>query len=328
MEIFTAGHTLRRLRGIASEQVPLPCDTPSTLGAPQHPTPPPTMPLAPPSATLTLSRWLRTSGTRWQWPMSMGTGESRDRPPASMATPRGAAPCLAQRWVPPAPKPRTLTLTPRGHRRDDLLVGAPLFMARRSDGQRSELGRLYLYLGQQRLAGPPQTLTGTHPYGRFAAAIASLGDLDKDGFGGNSAEGGQGCATPGAAPGETEAGERGVGRGCSRPFCPQTWPWAPRRGVTVAAGRSSSSAGRARGWRRCPPSASTAPSPAPPPSASRCAVPPTWTATATRVQPWHDTGLAPRCHHPGVTTPAPTPLFVPADLLVGAYGAANVAVYL
>ncbi|NXO44270.1 ITA2B protein, partial [Locustella ochotensis] len=76
-----------------------------------------------------------------------------------------------------------------GHRRDDLLVGAPLYMARRSDGQRSELGRLYLYLGrgQQPLAGPPQTLTGTHPYGRFAAAIASLGDLDKDGFGGNSA---------------------------------------------------------------------------------------------------------------------------------------------
>ncbi|NXY11084.1 ITA2B protein, partial [Pteruthius melanotis] len=72
-----------------------------------------------------------------------------------------------------------------GHRRDDLLVGAPLYMARRPDGQRSELGRLYLYLGrgQQPLAGPPQTLTGTHPYGRFAAAIASLGDLDKDGFG-------------------------------------------------------------------------------------------------------------------------------------------------
>ncbi|CAM9806537.1 unnamed protein product [Bubo scandiacus] len=27
------------------------------------------------------------------------------------------------------------------------------------------------------------TLTGTHPYGRFSAAIASLGDLDKDGYG-------------------------------------------------------------------------------------------------------------------------------------------------
>ncbi|NXE01445.1 ITA2B protein, partial [Chaetorhynchus papuensis] len=99
-----------------------------------------------------------------------------------------------------------------GHRRDDLLVGAPLYMARRPDGQRSELGRLYLYLGrgQQPLTGPPQTLTGTHPYGRFAAAIASLGDLDKDGFGGNSAAGwGGGRATPVPPLGETEAEEPG-----------------------------------------------------------------------------------------------------------------------
>ncbi|XP_075578728.1 integrin alpha-IIb [Pelecanus crispus] len=72
-----------------------------------------------------------------------------------------------------------------GDGRDDVLVGAPLYMAQRPDGQRSELGRLYLYLGggQRPLARPPQTLTGTHPYGRFAAAIASLGDLDKDGYG-------------------------------------------------------------------------------------------------------------------------------------------------
>ncbi|XP_030321602.1 integrin alpha-IIb [Calypte anna] len=72
-----------------------------------------------------------------------------------------------------------------GDGEDDLLVGAPLFLARRPDGQRSELGRLYLYLGggQRLLARPPQTLTGTHPYGRFAAAIANLGDLDKDGYG-------------------------------------------------------------------------------------------------------------------------------------------------
>uniref|UniRef100_A0A8D0FPL0 Integrin subunit alpha 2b n=1 Tax=Strix occidentalis caurina TaxID=311401 RepID=A0A8D0FPL0_STROC len=79
----------------------------------------------------------------------------------------------------PDPDPRT------GHRQDDVLVGAPLYMARRPDGQRSEVGRLYLYLGggQRPLAQPPQTLTGTHPYGRFSAAIASLGDLDKDGYG-------------------------------------------------------------------------------------------------------------------------------------------------
>ncbi|NXL08441.1 ITA2B protein, partial [Mesembrinibis cayennensis] len=75
-----------------------------------------------------------------------------------------------------------------GRRQDDVLVGAPLYMARRPDGQRSEVGRLYLYLGggQRPLTQPPQTLTGTHPYGRFAAAIASLGDLDKDGYGGNT----------------------------------------------------------------------------------------------------------------------------------------------
>ncbi|NXS13373.1 ITA2B protein, partial [Neodrepanis coruscans] len=81
-----------------------------------------------------------------------------------------------------------------GHRRDDLLVGAPLYMARRPDGQRSELGRLYLYLGggHQLFSRPPQTLTGTHTYGRFATAIASLGDLDKDGYGGNTARGWRG----------------------------------------------------------------------------------------------------------------------------------------
>ncbi|XP_074973401.1 integrin alpha-IIb [Phalacrocorax aristotelis] len=72
-----------------------------------------------------------------------------------------------------------------GDGKDDVLVGAPLYMARRPDGQRSEVGRLYVYLGggHRRLAQTPQTLTGTHPYGRFAAAIASLGDLDKDGYG-------------------------------------------------------------------------------------------------------------------------------------------------
>ncbi|XP_061874669.1 integrin alpha-IIb-like isoform X1 [Colius striatus] len=72
-----------------------------------------------------------------------------------------------------------------GDGRDDVLVGAPLYMARRPDGHRAELGCLYLYLGggKRPLAQPSQSLTGTHPYGRFAAAIASLGDLDKDGYG-------------------------------------------------------------------------------------------------------------------------------------------------
>ncbi|NXO28413.1 ITA2B protein, partial [Cisticola juncidis] len=101
-----------------------------------------------------------------------------------------------------------------GHRRDDLLVGAPLYMARRSDGQRSELGRLYLYLGrgQQPLAGPPQTLTGTHPYGRFAAAIASLGDLDKDGFGEERGWMLMSLVSPDVAVGAPQGGDSGSGQ--------------------------------------------------------------------------------------------------------------------
>lgn len=74
-----------------------------------------------------------------------------------------------------------------GRRRDDVLVGAPLFVERRAEGKQREVGRLYLYLGgaRQPWERPTQTLTGTEPYGRFAAAIAPLGDLDRDGCGGN-----------------------------------------------------------------------------------------------------------------------------------------------
>ncbi|NWV59989.1 ITA2B protein, partial [Malurus elegans] len=101
-----------------------------------------------------------------------------------------------------------------GHRKDDLLVGAPLYMARRPDGQRSELGRLYLYLGrgQQPLAGPPQTLTGTHPYGRFGAAIASLGDLDQDGFGEEAGWVLTTLLSPDVAVGAPHGGDSGSGQ--------------------------------------------------------------------------------------------------------------------
>ncbi|KAJ7313474.1 hypothetical protein JRQ81_004877 [Phrynocephalus forsythii] len=72
-----------------------------------------------------------------------------------------------------------------GDGKDDLLVGAPLFMERRSDRKLYEVGRVYLYL--QRKAPdafhtPWQTLTGLDVYGRFGMAIAPLGDTDQDGY--------------------------------------------------------------------------------------------------------------------------------------------------
>uniref|UniRef100_A0A8C5S306 Integrin alpha-2 domain-containing protein n=1 Tax=Laticauda laticaudata TaxID=8630 RepID=A0A8C5S306_LATLA len=70
-------------------------------------------------------------------------------------------------------------------RKDDILVGAPLFMERRSDGKLYEVGRVYLYLQRRNprpYRTPWQKLTGTDIYGRFGMAIASLGDIDQDGY--------------------------------------------------------------------------------------------------------------------------------------------------
>ncbi|XP_035377251.1 integrin alpha-5 isoform X1 [Electrophorus electricus] len=66
----------------------------------------------------------------------------------------------------------------------DLLVGAPMFMVRDSDGRLEELGRVYVYLQTGPLELEPQTphLTGTQTFGRFGSSIASLGDLNQDGF--------------------------------------------------------------------------------------------------------------------------------------------------
>ncbi|GAB0201407.1 integrin alpha-5 [Grus japonensis] len=85
----------------------------------------------------------------------------------------------------------------------DLLVGAPLFMARTGEGRVQEVGRVYLYLQLPggALPAPPapaptpltaptpamaptptMALTGPQEFGRFGSAIAPLGDLDLDGF--------------------------------------------------------------------------------------------------------------------------------------------------
>lgn len=66
----------------------------------------------------------------------------------------------------------------------DLLVGAPMFMVRGSDGRLEEMGRVYVYLqrGPLNLEPHPIHLTGTEVFGRFGTTIAPLGDLDQDGF--------------------------------------------------------------------------------------------------------------------------------------------------
>ncbi|XP_048858451.1 integrin alpha-5-like isoform X2 [Brienomyrus brachyistius] len=67
---------------------------------------------------------------------------------------------------------------------DDLLVGAPMFMVRGSDGRLEEVGRVYLYLQRHALDFEPvfPHLTGTQIFGRFGSSIAPLGDLNQDGF--------------------------------------------------------------------------------------------------------------------------------------------------
>ncbi|KAJ1159713.1 hypothetical protein NDU88_000218 [Pleurodeles waltl] len=66
---------------------------------------------------------------------------------------------------------------------DDLLVGAPLFMEKTLDGRVQEVGRVYIYQqGYGMDAGATMVLTGHEEYSRFGSAIATLGDLDQDGY--------------------------------------------------------------------------------------------------------------------------------------------------
>ncbi|KAK3553130.1 hypothetical protein QTP86_031707 [Hemibagrus guttatus] len=70
-------------------------------------------------------------------------------------------------------------------RRDDILVGAPLFMEHLSTHKLREVGQVYVYLqreGYRFSQKPDQTLSGTHSYGRFGITVAPLGDINYDGF--------------------------------------------------------------------------------------------------------------------------------------------------
>lgn len=68
----------------------------------------------------------------------------------------------------------------------DLLVGAPMFMVRDSDGRLEELGRVYVYMQNGPLNLIPQLphLTGTQMFARFGSSITPLGDLNQDGYNG------------------------------------------------------------------------------------------------------------------------------------------------
>ncbi|KAM6934653.1 integrin alpha-V [Xenentodon cancila] len=65
----------------------------------------------------------------------------------------------------------------------DLLIGAPLFMDRGSDGKLKEVGQVSVYLGRGGFSfHQPQLLTGSEVYARYGSAITALGDLNKDGY--------------------------------------------------------------------------------------------------------------------------------------------------
>ncbi|KAK5913121.1 hypothetical protein CesoFtcFv8_002935 [Champsocephalus esox] len=65
---------------------------------------------------------------------------------------------------------------------DDLIVGAPMFMRRGSDGRLEELGKVYVYLQRGPLMLEPSHLIGQQAFSRFGTSLAPLGDLNQDGF--------------------------------------------------------------------------------------------------------------------------------------------------
>ena len=72
---------------------------------------------------------------------------------------------------------------------DDVLVGAPLYMEREMESKPREVGRVYLYLQLAPLTfSQPIPITGTYTFGRFGTAIATLGDINQDGFNGEERE--------------------------------------------------------------------------------------------------------------------------------------------
>ncbi|XP_040015653.1 integrin alpha-5-like [Xiphias gladius] len=67
---------------------------------------------------------------------------------------------------------------------DDLVVGAPMFMRRGSNGRLEELGKVYVYLqrGPLLVEASQSHLLGPQAFSRFGTSLAPLGDLNQDGF--------------------------------------------------------------------------------------------------------------------------------------------------
>ncbi|XP_053296663.1 integrin alpha-5 isoform X2 [Pleuronectes platessa] len=67
---------------------------------------------------------------------------------------------------------------------DDLVVGAPMFMRRGTNGRLEELGKVYVYLQKGPLLLEPSqsNLIGPQAFSRFGSSLAPLGDLNQDGF--------------------------------------------------------------------------------------------------------------------------------------------------
>ncbi|XP_063378399.1 integrin alpha-PS2 isoform X1 [Cydia fagiglandana] len=69
-----------------------------------------------------------------------------------------------------------------GDGQDDVIVGSPMFSKPKSDG--FEHGRIYvIYQGKDRSFSKSHWITGEVSRGRFGLSVASLGDINYDGFG-------------------------------------------------------------------------------------------------------------------------------------------------
>lgn len=98
---------------------------------------------------------------------------------------------LLKRWISPLVYAGWLAVIQKDKpfisscRKLDLLVGAPLFMDRGSDGKLREVGQVYVYLGKGGFTfNNAIKLTGSEIYARYGSSICSVGDLNMDGYNG------------------------------------------------------------------------------------------------------------------------------------------------